>query len=171
MEFNKLINKRQSIRTFKDKEVPEKDIKKILEAAIRAPSAGNLQAYEMYVIKDEETKNRLSGASLGQDSIKEASVCIVFCAHPKRSSVKYEERGRDLYCLYDTAIACAYAQLEVTNLGYGSVWVSAFEDDKVRKVLDINESLIPVSILPIGISNETPEYKSRREYNEIVHNL
>ena len=64
MDFFDLIVKRQSIRSFTEQKVPEKDIKKILEAANRAPSAGNLQGYEIFVVSDPEDKNALSAAAL-----------------------------------------------------------------------------------------------------------
>ncbi|MFC1810318.1 nitroreductase family protein [Patescibacteria group bacterium] len=171
MDFFDLIHKRQSVRSFTDEKISDDDIIKILEAAIKAPSAGNLQAFEIYVVKDKEKKLELSVAALDQDSIKEASHCIVFCAHPELSKSKYDEMGEKVYCIEDTTIACAYAQLAAANLGYGSVWVGAIEEDKLRKVLSLDESLVPVSILPIGIPNEEPDSKPRRDFNDIVHNL
>lgn len=171
MDFSKLIKKRQSIRSFKPKEINKDSIKQIIEAAIRAPSAGNMQSYEIFLVEDTSVKEGLSRASLDQDSIREAPVCLVFTANPMRNAEKYGERGRTLYSIQDATIATAYAQLEVDNLGYGCVWVGAFEPEKVREVLDIDESLIPVSILPIGIPNEKPEYKSRRDYQNIVREI
>jgi nitroreductase len=170
MDFFDLIQKRQSIRTFRDKQIPDDDIEKIIKAAIRAPSAGNLQGYEIIVVKDDEDKQALAKAALDQDSGKEASICLVFCANPARSAHKYGERGADLYCMQDATIATAYAQLAVAELGYGSVWVGAFEDKAVHAVLKLNDNFHPVSILPIGYANEEPERKSRRKFNDIVHN-
>ncbi len=171
MEFFNLIAKRQSIRTFKNELIPEDDIKEILQAAIKAPSAGNLQAYEIFVIKDNDKKLLLSKAANDQACVKEASHCFVFCANPDRSKVKYNIRGEKLYCLEDSSIACTYSQLAAADLGYGSVWVGGFDVDKVREVLGIDESLIPVSILPIGIPNEKPQFKPRRDFDDIIHNL
>lgn len=171
MDFFDLIQKRQSIRSFKDKQIPDSDIEKIIKAAIRAPSAGNLQGYEIIVVKEDEDKNALAKAALDQESIIEASVCLVFCAHPALSAYKYGQRGAELYCMQDATIATTYAQLAVEDLGYSSVWVGAFEDNAVRAVLNLDDNFHPVSILPIGYANEKPERKSRREYNDIVHNL
>lgn len=171
MEYFKLIQKRQSIRSFKEEKIQKDNIKKIIEAAIRAPSAGDLQAYEIYAVVDEDKKNELSVAALGQDSVKEASFCLVFCAHPKLSSIKYGDRGKNLYCIQDATIACTYAQLAAYDLGYGSVWVGAFDDNKVRDVIGADESLIPVAILPVGLPNEKPDFSPRRDFNDIVNNF
>lgn len=56
MEFFDVVKKRQSIRAYKKKEIEDEKIRKILEAANSAPSAGNLQAYEIVLVRDEKRK-------------------------------------------------------------------------------------------------------------------
>ena len=52
MEFPELIKSRHSIRAFERREVEDEKLTAVLEAARAAPSAGNLQAYEILVIRD-----------------------------------------------------------------------------------------------------------------------
>ena len=57
MEFSEVISKRHSIRTFTDQPVEAEKLQHILETANLAPSAGNLQAYEIYAITDAKKRD------------------------------------------------------------------------------------------------------------------
>ncbi len=169
MDFFELVSKRHSIRSFKKDKIPEEYIKKILEAAIAAPSAGNLQSYEIIVISNDDIKKELAKAALDQEFIAEAPINIIFCTNPKRCSWKYGKRGEELYCLQDATIAAAYLQLAATSLGLGSVWVGAFNEVEVSNILNLPKHLHPIIIIPIGYPNEEPSPTSRRPLRDIVH--
>nr|MDO8046193.1 nitroreductase family protein [Candidatus Baldrarchaeota archaeon] len=62
MDVFECIKGRRSIRAFKPDPVNEEDLKKILDAAIHAPSAGNLQSWEFIVVRDKERKRQLARA-------------------------------------------------------------------------------------------------------------
>ncbi len=141
----------------------------ILEAANRAPSAGNLQAYEIYVVTRRTALRALVHASFGQEFVAETPVVLVFCAHARRSSRKYGRRGTCLYCIQDATIACTYAQLAATTLGLATVWVGAFNDDAVREVIGVDCDLLPVAILPIGYGAEMPAETARRPLPGLVN--
>ena len=96
MDFLEVVKKRKSIRRFQPKEVEEEKIQKILEIVRQAPSAGNLQAYKVFVIKTQEAKNKFYPASFGQEWIKQAAVLFVFCADKVSSSERYGQRGIEL---------------------------------------------------------------------------
>lgn len=168
MEFFNVVKKRRSTRAYVNKPIEEDNIKWILEAANSAPSAGNQQSYEIFLVKDEGKKRALVEASFGQDFVAEASVVLVFCANPERSG-KYGSRGRDLYSIQDATIAAAYSQLAATALGLASVWVGSFDEGEVLKVLENPKGLMPIAIIPIGYSAEEPEATPRRKLDDIVH--
>ncbi len=169
MEFEDVLKKRQSIREFQDKEVPEEMINKILEMANLAPSAGNLQALKVVIVKDANMRNKLSEAALDQSSVAEALVDLVICAVPEESAVRYEDRGRELYSIQDATIFAAYLQLAATSLGLSSVWVGAFDEGEVRKVLQLEENIRPVAIIPLGYPAEKPVRKERKSLKEIIY--
>lgn len=168
MEFFSLVKKRHSIREYQKKAVEKEKIRKILEAARSAPSAGNLQAYEIVVVRDPEIKEKLYKAALEQDQILKAALVFVFFANPKRSAVKYGERGAKLYSLLDAAIAASYAQLAMADLSLGVVWVGAFEDEKIKEALFAPKDFVPVAILPAGYPAEEPEKPTRRTMRDLV---
>jgi len=169
MEFSEVIRKRRSIRLFTDQPVEVEKLQQIRETANLAPSAGNLQAYEVYVVTDAKKRDELSRAALRQEFIASAPVVLVFCTHPELTEGRYSERGTRLYTVQDATIACTFAMLEATNLGLGSVWVGAFNDKAVKQVIGVPDGQVPVAILPIGYPAEAPRKLSRRALDEITH--
>ena len=155
------------MRAFKDQPVEEEKIQKILKALNSAPSAGDLQAFEVILVKEQAQKEALLEAGLRQQFLKQADFILVFLTNAKRSA-KYGERGAKLYCLQDATIACAYAQLAATAQGLASVWVGAFDEKDVVKALEIKAGLTPVALLPIGYPAESPEKTPRRELSDLV---
>lgn len=168
MEFFEVLEKRYSVRAYKPDPIDDATLTKILEAINSAPSAGNLQAYEVIVVRDPERKRQLARAAWDQMFIAQAPVVLVFVANPERNK-RYGRRGAELYCLQDATIACAYAQLAAVALGLGSCWIGAFDDDAVRKVVGIPANMRPVAVLPIGVPADTPEPRERRPLSDLVH--
>ncbi|MEM7825117.1 MAG: nitroreductase family protein [Candidatus Aenigmatarchaeota archaeon] len=171
MEFFKVLNQRHSIRKYQDKPIEEEKLKKILEAINSAPSAGNIQAYEVFLIRDKEKKKMLSDAAFGQDFISEAPAVLVFCSNPSRSSLRYSSRGERLYSIQDATIAATFAMLTATDLDLGSCWVGAFDNIEVLKILGKPKGLVPVAILPIGYPAEKPYPTTRRKLEDLVHEM
>ncbi len=169
MEFNEVILRRHSIRTFTNQPVEAEKLQKILETANLAPSAGNLQAYEIYVVMDAKKRDGLSCAALAQEYIAVAPVALVFCTHPELTEGRYTERGTRLYTLQDATISCSFAMLAATALGLGSVWVGTFDEKVVRMIIGAPERQIPVVILAIGYPGEFPEQHPRRALDQIAH--
>jgi nitroreductase len=169
MEFFEVIRKRHSIRAFSDQPVEAEKLQQILETANLAPSAGNLQAYEIYVVTDAKKRDGLSCAALAQEYIASAPVALVFCTHPELTEGKYTERGTRLYTVQDATISCAFAMLAATALGLGCVWVGTFDEKVVRQIVGAAERQVPVVIMPIGYPAEFPEQHPRRPLDELVH--
>jgi nitroreductase len=171
MEFFEVIQARHSMRAFASTPVDADKVQMILDAANRAPSAGNLQAYEIYAITNRACLSKLVRAALDQQFLAQAPVALVFCTHPARSAKKYGQRGASLYCIQDATIACAYAQLAAAALGLATVWVGAFDEDGVREAIGVSKDLLPVAILPIGYASEQPGVTSRRSLTTLVHDV
>lgn len=171
MDFFEIIQARRSIRLFKDLPVEPEKLQAILQAVNSAPSAGNLQGYEVLLITRLEQRQALVQAALGQEFLAQAPLDLVFCANPERSAVKYGKRGRQLYSVQDATIACTYAMLAATALGLATVWVGAFDDEGVRRAVGIPAGLLPVAVLPVGYAAESPNPRSRRPLEELVHRL
>ena len=171
MEFNQVILRRHSIRNFTDQPVEADKLQTILETANLAPSAGNLQAYEIYVVTNAKKRDGLSCAALAQEYVAAAPVALVFCTHPELTEGRYTERGTRLYTVQDATIAAAFAMLAATDLGLGSVWVGTFDEKVVRLVIGAPESQVPVVILAIGYPAEFPDQHPRRPLAQLTHRV
>ncbi len=169
LDIMEAIKRRRSVRRFKSDPVKEEDLQKILDAARWAPSAGNMQPLELIIIKDEEVKQRLAIAALGQPFIAEAPVVIVVCANVPRTTRRYGHRGARLYVVQDTAAAAQNIHLAALSLGYSTCWVGAFDDEEVARVIEAPESVRPMAIIPLGRPAEKPSLPSRLPLDEIVH--
>lgn len=171
MDIFEVLKKRCSVRRFKKKEIEQDKIEKLLRAANSSPSAGNLQAYQIFLVKDESRRRQLARAALDQNFLAQAPVDLVFCADLFRSSQGYGSRGETLYAIQDATIACAYVHLAAVDLGLGSVIVGAFDEAEVSRILNLPRLLRPIIILPVGYPDESPEKTSRRSLNDLVNEL
>lgn len=167
MELVEAIKTRRSIRRFTDKPVDDKLIKQIIELGNLAPSAGNLQPRDFVVVKNQETKDKLTQAALNQKFISKASHVIVVCANMKRVT-PYGNRGHELYTIQDTAAAIQNMLLAVVDLGLASCWIGAFNENMVVEILDLPSYIRPVAILPIGFSDAGPKESTRIPIEDLI---
>jgi nitroreductase len=169
MEFFDVLDARHSIRAFHPTPLEPEKLEQILQAINRAPSAGNRQAFEVYLVQDAAQKAALVSATGGQGFLAQAPVVLVFCAHPALSQVRYGERGETLYTIQDATIACTFAMLAATALGLSSVWVGAFDEAGVHAIIGSPEGQRPIAMLPIGYAAEEPRLRDRRPLDTIIH--
>lgn len=169
MELLEAIKGRRSIRFFTKQPVSEEEVKTIIDAARHAPSAGNVQPWEFIILRKTEMKHEMALAAGEQGFIEEASVVVVVCANEEAAEEAYGSRGVTLYCLQDTAAATQNMLLTAHSLGLGTCWVGAFEEDQVKRALDIPEKVKPVAIIPVGHLTANPPKHPRRALSEIMH--
>ncbi|MFQ5909123.1 MAG: nitroreductase family protein [Thermoplasmata archaeon] len=167
MEVKKAIRDRRSIREFRSEPVSEELVAELIELANMAPSAGNLQAREFIVVRDEHTKEALTAAAGNQNFISRAPVCIVVCVNYERIA-HYGQRGRELYVLHDTGAAIQNILLAAHDMGLGTVWVGAFNETPVRRLLNLPEHIRPVAIVPVGHPAQQPRMRTRRDLSDIM---
>ena len=143
MDFMDVISARISVRGYADKPVEEGKLSKILEAARLAPSWANKQCCRYVVVKDKAKIQELSGRF---GWLKQAPIIIVACADPKDSG----DRNGMNYYLVDVGISMQQLILAATNLELGTCWIGAFDEAKVKKVLQVPENVKVVAMTPLG---------------------
>jgi nitroreductase len=170
MDFWQVIEERHSVRNFDPSvDVPAETVERLLQAAIRAPSAGNRQPWHFYVVRDPAVRRGLADAAWGQGFVAQAPVAIVVCADADQSAGRYGERGRELYCLQDTAAAAEHILLAAVALGLGVCWVGAFDEGHAARVMNLPKQHRPVAILPIGKpARETTTRTSRQPLKQVA---
>lgn len=159
------VKNRRSIRKFLQKEIPDAILEDLKEALIWAPSAGNLQARKFYFVFEKKTKEKLAIAALNQDFIIKAPLVIVACTD-SHIGLHYRERGVNLYAIQDAAASIMGMMLVSHEIGLGSVWIGAFDETEVSKILNLPDNLRPVAIVPVGYPSSVPEAPPRvsKEY-------
>jgi nitroreductase len=171
MDYFQVLEERRSMRKYASWPVEAEKLQRILDAANQAPSAGNLQGYDIYLVRDLQLRQALVRAAGQQEFLAEAPLVLVFCADPERSAVKYAERGRSLYALQDTTIACTFAMLAAKALGLDTVWVGAFDEQQVASLLGLPSRLRPVALLPVGYAGKETYPRPRRTLDDLVHEI
>lgn len=166
--FFSVLKDRRSIRKFNSDKIDDSLLKKIIDVCDSSPSAGGLQSFEIYHIDNQDIKKQIVKAAMDQEFIEAAPLLLIFCANPNRSH-KYGKKS-ELFSIQDATIAAAYAQLTACALGLSSVWVGAFDQERVSTILNLPVDLIPVTILPIGYKDEDPQIKTTRG-SEILHEM
>jgi len=152
------IKTRRSIRKYKPIPIPDEKLKKILEAARLAPSAANRQPWGFVVVRDAERKKALAEAANNQKFLADAAVIVAAVGDPEISKKWFEK---------DVMIAVEHLALSAAALGYGTCWIGAFNKAKVKSLLRIPERVSVVVLLPIGVPDETPLTKLRKEFSDI----
>jgi nitroreductase len=156
------------VRKFSNAPISEDSVNEILETAISAPSAGNRQPWRVVVARSEEMKSKLAEATLRQTFIATADVVLAVCMVPEESAERYGDRGRTLYAIQDTAAMTQNILLAAHILGYGAVWIGAFDEKAVSSVLNVPNEMRPVSLIPIGgLEGPLPAQRKRRHISEI----
>ena len=167
MDILKAVKERRSIRDFQKKVIPQEIMDKLMDALIWAPSAGNLQSRKFYFIKDAYVKSEITSAALNQTFIAEAPLVIVGCTDSKISS-RYGERGVNLYTIQDVAVSIMGMMLVAYEHGLGTVWVGAFREKDVAKILSVPSNLRPVAIIPVGYPSRIPSPPPRVSKKEAI---
>lgn len=177
MNIFKAIEKRRSIRNFKNKSVSDEKILKIIDAAIKAPSAGNMQPWEFFVIKNEKTKAKIvdstfmgySKSGKSQEWLNKAPILIIACIDIKRPGARYGMQGVEKYSLLDISGAIENMLLAATALDLGSCWVGGFDEEEVRDILKLDKNIKAVGIIPVGYYTNLPAPPNRLSLDDVVH--
>jgi nitroreductase len=164
MDVLTAIEKRRSIRKYKDTLIEQEKIEKILESARIAPSAANRQEWKFIVVKDPAAREKLQVAAMGQKFVAEAPITIVACS---TESERVMPCGQYAYTV-DLSIAVSFMILEATELGLGTCWLGAFQEKEVKEVLEIPEGIRVVAMFTLGYADEDPSSRPRKSIEEIV---
>lgn len=158
------IYHRTSIRKYSDRPVENEKILEILRAGMQAPSAGNQQPWEFYVVRDKEKIRELSAASpyAGCAALANAVIVPVY----RTEGLLFPE-----YAQIDLSIAQENMWLRTDELGLGGVWlgIAPLKDrmDKVRQILNLPDTVEAFSLFPVGYPEEEKTQENRYDEKRI----
>src|SRR5690554_1322255 len=158
----KAINNRTSLRLYKDTPITETDQQTLLEATLRAPTAGNMMLYSVLKIEDQVMMDTLSKTCDNQPFIARAPLVLVFLADYQRWFDYYRLSGvedlrppdvGDLFLAMDDAlIAAQTAVIAAESLGIGTCYIGDIMEnyETHRKLLGLPDYVFPAAMLTLG---------------------
>jgi nitroreductase len=158
-----LLKSRRSIRIYQERPVPQELLLQILEAGRWAPTGANLQPWHFVVVTDSETRKQIGDVArfffIKSSHVEKAPVVIALGFDTRKG--KY---GR-----YDVTLAGGNMLTMAESLGLGTCWIGAFDEPKVKEILEIPESIEVIGLITLGYSEEKPEVPPRVELEKVVH--
>jgi nitroreductase len=154
---------RRSIRVYSPGEISESTVKKLLEAAMAAPSAMTKDPWRFVVIRDKQTLAKLAALHPGAAMLSAATLAIAVCGDLEAT---FERQVN--YLLQDCSAATENLLLAAHALGLGACWVSVYPGDasvkRVKEALSLPASFVPVAVVSLGQPGEA--LPARTRYNE-----
>lgn len=157
MELLDAMLKRRSVRKFKDDDISDEKLEKILQAGLLAPTSRNLKPCEFIVIKDKLILDKLSESKAhGGEFLRNCNLAIAVFADSEKADTWVE----------DASIALSFMHLMACDQGLGSCWCQMHlrsskdgvdAEETARKLLDMEDKFRLVGILGLGISKKEPK--------------
>jgi nitroreductase len=166
-ELLDLIFGRRSIRVYSPGDVSEAAVTKLLEAAMAAPSAMTKDPWRFVVVRDKQTLATLAALHPGAAMLSASAVAIIACGDLDAAF----ERNIS-YLLQDCSAAIENLLLAAHAQGLGACWVGVHPGEpllkRVRELLALPASVVPVAVISLGQPGEQPPPRTR--YNaDYVH--
>lgn len=168
MELFEALHTRRSIRKYdKNKKVSDEQIKKILAAAMSAPTARNYQSWRFVVITGRELLDKIPGVHPYASMMKEAACGILVCGDMSVEAMA-EYNNQNCSAATQNILLAAHA------LGLGAVWLGVYPREKrvegLRALLSIPENILPISLVAIGHAAEEKGREDRYDVKKVHYN-
>jgi nitroreductase len=161
MSVLELIKSRRSVRNFSSKQVNDKDVIKILDAARLAPSGGNRQNWRFIYIKDPQVLRMIKNSSPG--FYGDSPAAIVAGLENESSTLGYNLGSLDIGFAVENVLLAAH------SLGLGGCAIASFIPQAIKKIVGAPERFKPVLIVSLGYSDKIPESPKKKSLSDIVY--
>lgn len=155
-----LIFSRRSIRVYAPGEVTDPSIRRMLDAAMAAPSAMTKDPWRFVVVREKEMLRRLPAVLPGGGMLATASAAIVACGD---LDAAFEQNIS--YLLQDCSAAIENLLLAAQALGVGACWVGVHPAEEsmrqLRALFGLPARIVPVAVISLGLPGEQPESRTR----------
>jgi nitroreductase len=168
MDTIEAIHTRRSVRRYTDEEIDDETIRKLLAAAMSAPSAANEQPWEFIVIKDRAMLDAIPTFSPFARMVKKAPLGILVCADTRNLIIPG-------FWVQDCSAATQNLLLAAHALGLGAVWTGVYPMEGhvagFAKQCRLPEGVVPLAFVVIGHPAEEPKPQDRFTEHKIHSNL
>jgi len=167
MDAMEAIISRRSIRRYTGQTISDEMIDQLLQAAMSAPSAGNMQPWQFVVIDDRGILDTIPKVHPYADMVREAPLAIVVCGDLQRD-------GFGGYWVQDCSAATENMLIAAHALGLGAVWLGVYPRDErvtaLRELLDIPENVTPFAVIALGYPAEAISKEDRFDRSNVHRN-
>lgn len=160
MDVLEAIKTRRSVRRFHEESVSSAEIGRLIEAAIWAPSGGNVQSWRFVVVQEERRIRRLGMVSPGMPGPPPCVIAV--CQDVELAEQRGARLGREKLTLFDSAMAAQNIMLAAHAVGLGTCVVASFHAGGVKDVLKLPPGIEPVLLVAVGRPTEAPAPPSRQ---------
>jgi nitroreductase len=175
MDFFELINKRQSVREYSNREVEPEKIEKCIEAARLAPSASNSQPWKLIVVNDADLVKKVAASTFSSivgfnKFTLEAPVILVMVIEKPRmiTQVGGFLKSRE-FPLIDIGIAAEHFCLQAAELGLGTCMMGWFDEKAIKKLLGVPRKKRLGLVISLGYApDDYPLRKKIRKEKPVV---
>ena len=170
MSFYELAKARYSCRKLTDKPIEPEKIERILQAAIAAPTAKNLQRYTIWKIQSSEAFDKLK-----QATPYTFGSALAFVIGAKKDGAFDRPFDNKNFAEIDAAIVATHLMLAVQDEGLGTTWVGWFDAPKMQELFPEMKDYELIAVFPVGYPAETAKpsarHEDRRKLEEVVVEL
>lgn len=164
--LDECLRSRRSVRKFTDTPVSREVIRDLLEMAILAPSASNLQPWRFVVVDDPALVQKICAFSPG---IGGRPPCLIlFCLDGQRLPLQSDGTADRSCGVLDLAMAAENLMLEAVGRGLGTCVIKSFHPQIVKKILSLPEQIYPEFLVTLGYPNQEPKMPRRRPLEEVA---
>ncbi len=148
MDLHEAIRVRRSVRSYSSNPIPP-DVLDRLRTAIRsAPSACNYQPWHFVLVTDQPLRRQVADAAHGQIWMADAPLIVAGIGFPERAAKAMAGHRNSVEV--DLAIAMEHLALAAASEGLGTCWIGAFDEPRIKLLLNIPKSAEVVAMMPVG---------------------
>lgn len=160
----KEIYSRRSIRDYTEQELRKEQLEQLVKAGMNAPSAHNKKPYDLIIVQEKSTLERLSQTGPYAHMLEKATAAIVVCSIASEENTPYWQA--------DCGAVVENILLEATSLGIGSCWIGEYpnieKSEKVKMILEIPNEYEVFATISLGYPLKTKK-ENNNYYPEKVH--
>lgn len=164
----KILFERRSIRRYTGESISKAQLLMISEAGLAAPSASNRRPWHITIITNREELNKLAESNPYGKMLTKAAAAFVVSGDKNRM---YEGEAQEFW-IQDCSAVTQNILLAAHGLGYGAVWIGQhpLQDRKkaAREILSLPQHLEPLSLIAIGIPDESKEARTQWEASQVT---
>lgn len=160
MDFDSAVERRKSVRSFKDKRVSWKSIMDAVDCAVKGPFADGVNNLNFLIIEEPNKIAKISEFA-AQTWINEAPALVVVCSDDSHLESLHGERGR-VYSRQQAGAAIQTLLLKLTDVGLSSCWVGSYSDELIKQFLKIPEHIQIEAIIAIGYESGKSVKKKKK---------